>query len=112
VEEEPSVEWSRLGAGAREALEWAAASEVERVVGTRGILFGVSRAAPGAEVDDLLAYFGLRSNDLLGALQQVRSAVRFDPDISSPEPLDGLPRMTENAEEVLTHALELAEAAV
>jgi hypothetical protein len=112
VEEEPSVEWSGLSARAREALEWAAASEVERVVGTRGILFGVSRAAPGAEVDDLLAYFGLRSNDLLGALQQVRSAVRFDPDISSPEPLDGLPRMTENAEEVLTHALELAEAAV
>ena len=60
MEEEPSVEWSGLSARARDALEWAAASEVERVVGTRGILFGVSRAAPGEEVDDLLAYFGLR----------------------------------------------------
>jgi Cdc6-like AAA superfamily ATPase len=99
------VDWRKLERPVQETLEWAFASELDRSVGTRGLLIGLIREGGGrSEPSQLLEVFGVPPESLFTELQAVQKDPKIDPDVKRPSELKDLPPLTSNATRAIEHA--------
>ena len=102
------VDWRKLERSVQETLEWAFASELERSVGTRGLLIGLIREGGGrSEPSQLLEVFGVPPESLFTELQAVQKDPKIDPDVKRPSELKDLPPLTSNATRAIEQARKL-----
>lgn len=98
--------WSSLSAEVKAVLGWAQAVETGDDVGTRALLIGIVRAAPGANLaEGLLSHFGVEVEALFDALR--RGSPAIDPDVAGREVVLELPRLTGNCTLCLRRAADL-----
>jgi hypothetical protein len=105
--EQPALDWARLSTTAQEVLGWAAASEGQNNLGTRGLLIGLVRTTDARETSDLLDFAEVEPEELFDALQQIRPEKRINAQVTAPAGLTALPRLTKNAQETLAVAFAL-----
>lgn len=107
----PPVTWAHLTPDAREVFAWARACETGRDVGTRALIVGLVRRAPGDNVVEHVlrsGRFDIDVDRLFDTLvRQARPAI--DPWTELPVVLGDLPVLTPNAVECLTIAARLAQ---
>jgi hypothetical protein len=104
---EPTLDWARLSVAAQDVLGWAAASEEDNRLGTRGLLIGLIRTSHRSEAHELLGFADVEPDELFAALQQVRPEKRINAQVSAPTTLSSLPELTPNAKQTLVAAFTL-----
>jgi hypothetical protein len=103
------AEWADLSPTAKAAVGWAAASRPDGEVGTRSLLFGVLRTAPEeSDPVQLLRYFGIAPEELVGQLEYQYGAAHVRIDATTPLELSRYPKLSQNATTVLAEAATLA----
>jgi KAP-like P-loop domain-containing protein len=103
----PTLDWARLSAAAQDVLGWAAASEEQNRLGTRGVLIGLIRTSHRTEAHQLLEFADVEADELFGALQEVRPQKRINAQVSAPATLRSLPELTPNGEQAIVAAFTL-----
>lgn len=103
-------QWNSLSRAVKEVFGWAKAIETGVDVGTRTLLIGLIRAAPGDNLaEDLLDHVGVPVSDLIEALAVARPPI--DTEVGAPKVLTELPQLTPNAWACLRRAGELRSVA-
>jgi KAP family P-loop domain len=105
--DQPTFDWARFSAAAQDVLGWAAASEAENRLGTRGLLMGLVRTSHPNEAHELLGFADVGPDRLFDALEEVRPQKGIDVRVKAPASLSSLPELTPNAKETIATAFRL-----